>query len=382
MGKSLSSRRGRATIVSGGKLSSARNLRYILVPILICLASLSVHFSRQIDTSTKPTTTSNNDVLSDAPNNVLQSLDSDATVEKDESKSSSAVSSQFVLNQQYLKHLQSLEQFPKQLHVLFPHKDYYKQHPELNFVKNGILRFIKLNPQWNVTVYDDTDMDNIITMAANDGIISQEEMIELVGNTDTQQPPAHPVERADLARMLIIWYYGGLYVDADSLTNARDFNKVFHPTIKMCLPIYLNINFAQSIVCSSPKNQLYMDMIKGMSLHRMKSNHGKPIERKGGWASTNSLFSMGPPMYNNMVFQRVFNKKISGHGDIPGIQEAMGVLKKEASDLIATGQYINQCKSFLSEDYEGCKGWNRDELYTQYNMGSWSSAVKKRWNTG
>ena len=281
MSKSINTRRGRATS-GGGRFNSASCLRYILVPILlICLASLSVHFSRQIDTST---ITSNNDVLSDAPKiNVLINDDTDKiiqTTKRNQPTDSDTSSSQFVLNQQYLKHLQSLDQFPKKLHVLFPHKEYYKQHPELNFVKNGILRFIELNPKWNVTVYDDKDMDDIIKMASTDGIISKEEMFELVGNTDTQQPPAHPVERADLARMLIIWYYGGLYVDADSLTNARDFDKVFHPTIKMCLPIYLNINFAQSIVCSSPRNQLYMDMIKGMSAHRMKSNHGRPIERK------------------------------------------------------------------------------------------------------
>jgi hypothetical protein len=51
-------------------------------------------------------------------------------------------------------------------------------HPPLDFVKNGILRFMELNPTWNVTVYDNADMDGIIIirMVADDGVISMDEM--------------------------------------------------------------------------------------------------------------------------------------------------------------------------------------------------------------
>ena len=94
-----------------------------------------------------------------------------------------------LLNQEYLQHLRSLGPFPKKLHILFPHKDYYKQHSDMDFVKHGILRFMYMNPSWNVTIYDNDMMDDIIRQAASDGIISLEEMVELVGN-DTQ-PAAH-----------------------------------------------------------------------------------------------------------------------------------------------------------------------------------------------
>ena len=94
----------------------------------------------------------------------------------------------FVVDREYLQHLRSLDPFPMKLHIVFPQKDYYKRR-EVNFVKNGILRFMELNPTWNVTVYDDLDMDGIIEMAADDGIISMDEMNTLLG-TDTQ-PAAH-----------------------------------------------------------------------------------------------------------------------------------------------------------------------------------------------
>eukprot|EP00579_Thalassiosira_antarctica_P008212 CAMPEP_0201878358 /NCGR_PEP_ID=MMETSP0902-20130614/9532_1 /ASSEMBLY_ACC=CAM_ASM_000551 /TAXON_ID=420261 /ORGANISM="Thalassiosira antarctica, Strain CCMP982" /LENGTH=448 /DNA_ID=CAMNT_0048405985 /DNA_START=98 /DNA_END=1444 /DNA_ORIENTATION=+ len=284
---------------------------------------------------------------------------------------------ELVLRKKYLEHLRGLQPFPKKLHILFPHKDYYKRDPPLPFVKHTILRFMELNPSWNVTVYDDADMDLIIKKAADDGIISVEEKHVLVGN-DTA-PAAHPVERADLARMLIIWYYGGMYVDADALQNPKDFDKVFQPSIKMCLPIYINVNFAQSIVCSSPNNRLHMEIIKQMSKHRMKSNRGRPIERRGGWATSNALFSMGPPLFNRMVFQIVFGKSHRGIGNIPGIEEDMRVLQREANDVIATGQFIDECNSFIADPYEGCRPRDRAELYGSYNMSSWGMAVKRRW---
>mmetsp|Transcript_4834 Transcript_4834/g.8695 ORF Transcript_4834/g.8695 Transcript_4834/m.8695 type:complete len:194 (+) Transcript_4834:160-741(+) len=189
--------------------------------------------------------------------------------------------------------------------------------------------------------------------------------------------------------MLIMWYYGGLYVDADALQNPKDFTQTFSSsptsspsTVKLCLPIYLRVNFAQSILCSSPHNELHYEIIKSMSHHRMKSNrngNGQPLKRIGGWAHSNELFSMGPPLYNRLVFRIVFGISHTGTGDIEGIEEYMKVLQSEASDLIVTGQYLDSCHSFLAEPYEGCEERDRSELYGLYNMSSWGKAVRRRW---
>ncbi|KAL9187708.1 hypothetical protein ACHAXT_006086 [Thalassiosira profunda] len=285
------------------------------------------------------------------------------------------------VRQRFLAHLAKLKPFPRKLHVLFPDADYYKKEPGVSipFVKHSMLRFIDMNPMWEVIVHDDDDMDGIIKRAANDEIISWEERNLLVGNETT--PAAHPVERADIARMLYMWYFGGLYVDADALVNPKGFDNVFGSTVKMCLPIYLETNFAQSISCSSPKNQLYMHVIKSMSQYRMASNDGRPIERRGGWAKREHLFSMGPPMWNRIVFQRVFGEdpKIKRNGEIEGMEARMNLLQEVAGDLIATGQYKDGCHSFIAEHYEGCEELNRHQLYQAYNMTGWGNAVKERW---
>ncbi|KAL7528599.1 hypothetical protein ACHAXR_002525 [Thalassiosira sp. AJA248-18] len=110
------------------------------------------------------------------------------------------------LTQIFLEYLRGLGPFPKKLHILFPHKDYYKN--EVPFVKHTIVRFMELNPSWNVSIYDDAGMDFLIERAADDEIISVEEKNILLGSDGN--PPAHPVERTDLARMLIMWYHGGV----------------------------------------------------------------------------------------------------------------------------------------------------------------------------
>jgi len=43
-------------------------------------------------------------------------------------------------------------------------------------------RFVETNPDWNVTVWDDGDMDGIIRRGAQEGIISREEYELLVSN--------------------------------------------------------------------------------------------------------------------------------------------------------------------------------------------------------
>jgi len=287
----------------------------------------------------------------------------------------------FTVQESYINYIQTLGPLPKHLHLIFPDKNFYTTHSDIPFVQHSILRFIGMNPSWKVTVHDDADMDAVIRHAAKEGIIAQEECNILVG--DGTSGAAHPVERSDLARMLIMYFHGGMYVDMDTMVNARNFDEIFHSTIRMCLPIFMESNFAQSTLCASPKNKLYLKIINAMSKHRMTSNKGQPLERRGGWSRKEELFSMGPPIYNRLVFKLVFG--LSVNGNLPGkelgvpIEDAMNAIKDQAGHVIATGKFVSQCDSFIAAPFEGCEARDRRELYSRYQMGGWGEEVKLRW---
>lgn len=201
--------------------------------------------------------------------------------------------------------------------------------------------------------------------------------------------------------MLIIYLHGGMYVDVDAIVNPRNFDEVFTPTVKMCLPSFLSTNFAQSLLCSSPGNFLYLKTIREMSAIRMGTpkSEGKdkdkdgaeyrpPLERREGWASRQGLFSMGPPTYNRVVFRLFFGMSISGGS--PGLDlaregnwtfdDVLFEIDHQAGDLVATGNFVDKCDSFVSRPFEGCKKhWSRHTLYGLYGIGGWGDAVDEVW---
>ena len=204
--------------------------------------------------------------------------------------------------------------------------------------------------------------------------------------------------KTDLARMLIIYIHGGMYVDVDAIVNPRNFDEVFTPTVKMCLPSFLSTNFAQSLLCSSPGNFLYLRTIREMSSIRMGSSKGDgsdeggveyrpPLERREGWASRTGLFSMGPPTYNRVVFRLLFGMSISGGSpDLDLAREGnwtfddvLDAVDRQAGDLVATGNFVDKCDSFVSRPFEGCKLWSRHTLYRLYGLGGWGNAVDEVW---
>lgn len=154
------------------------------------------------------------------------------------------------LNEKFLDYLHSLEPIPKLVHIFFPDKDYWRKKPPIPFVENSILMLMKLNPNWKVTVYDDEMIDNIIRNAADAGLIPTEESNVLIGSENNGLGhKAHIVERSDLARMILMYTQGGLYLDADRLVSKR-IDDVIQPSTRLCLPTYDDVNFCQDLMVS------------------------------------------------------------------------------------------------------------------------------------
>ena len=141
---------------------------------------------------------------------------------------------------------------------------------------------MKLNPDWNVTVYDDEMIDStVIKSAANAQLIMQEEVTTLVGIKDSNgeyiQRPAHIVERSDIARLLLMYTEGGFYIDADRLVNKRLQDVINITNTRLCLPTFNDVNFCQDLQCSGPNNSMFLSMIEEASSTRLQ------MERRQGW---------------------------------------------------------------------------------------------------
>lgn len=143
------------------------------------------------------------------------------------------------------------------------------------------MSLLKLNPDWNVTVYDDEMIDTLIESAAHAQLIMHEEATTLVGTKDSNeeyiQRPAHIVERSDIARLLLMYTEGGFYIDADRLVNKRLYDVISINNTRLCLPTFNDVFFCQDLQCTSPNNNMFLSMIQEASSMRLQ------MERRQGW---------------------------------------------------------------------------------------------------
>eukprot|EP00584_Thalassiosira_punctigera_P002088 CAMPEP_0172530568 /NCGR_PEP_ID=MMETSP1067-20121228/4264_1 /TAXON_ID=265564 ORGANISM="Thalassiosira punctigera, Strain Tpunct2005C2" /NCGR_SAMPLE_ID=MMETSP1067 /ASSEMBLY_ACC=CAM_ASM_000444 /LENGTH=447 /DNA_ID=CAMNT_0013314805 /DNA_START=137 /DNA_END=1480 /DNA_ORIENTATION=+ len=280
------------------------------------------------------------------------------------------------LSKKFLEYLQSLEPIPKKVHIFFPDKNYWHQ-DSIPFVKYSILSLKKLNPDWNVTVYDDKMVDDVIRKAGDSDIISREECDMLVGKKDDEgnviKGAAHIVERSDIARLLLMYIEGGFYIDADRLISKR-MEDVINPSTRMCLPTFNDVNFCQDLMCTSRGNDLFLSMVHEASKIRI------PAERRDGWIKGGRLFDMGPVLYTTQILIRAFG----------GSEDTYHKCEKDdfavAREMITTGsngvivtKKETACDDGLLVDDTLPECHDRKPLYDKYGMKRWGPEVNARW---
>ena len=142
--------------------------------------------------------------------------DADEEVQRDASPERQQQSpTEISLTIKYLEYLQSLDPIPKKVHIFFPDKNYWRMEDPIPFVEHSILSLMKLNPDYNVTIYDDEMVDNVIRKAVHSNLIHIEECNLLVGVKEDEgkviHQAAHIVERSDIARLILMYTEGGFY---------------------------------------------------------------------------------------------------------------------------------------------------------------------------
>jgi Glycosyltransferase sugar-binding region containing DXD motif len=292
----------------------------------------------------------------------------------------------------YLEHLSTLPDIPKIVHVTFTNAS---QLPELidefpllqNNVVGQVLRQ-EYNHDWSLRLYERDDLLRLFNDAARDGLIPVDEL-PLLQN-------AHIVELTDIARILLMYTVGGIYIDLDRIVNIP-LDEIISPTNSTRLMLVTNKDqhFMQDVMISSPGNNLYKLVLERMShrrLHGHADGSGQPLQRIGGWLSRESLYSLGGPIYMNTLEEVLFGRRSRSddgeeeedeasqqrHNKLLDIPASRDKIKESSHGLIKVGRY-DFCDGDLTRDFDGCREIRRNNLYRHFNITGWVADSTKRW---
>lgn len=306
------------------------------------------------------------------------------------SSSSSSPSSSLpdTVNPSYLQHLASLDNIPKVVHITFTNAtklpglvdDFpFLQHSIVGEVLNKTY-----NDQWTLRLWERHDMMELFNDAQRAGLMPPEE-IELIQN-------AHIVELTDIARVVMMYMIGGIYIDLDRPVN-RPLDEIIHSSssdsgnddsshsTKMVLVTNKDHHFMQDIMISSPGNVLYREVLERMTQKRLYGgpNNG-PMQRKGGYLSHRDLFQLGGPLYVQTVADVLFGLNDDTAGiDQRDIPAARSLIEESSNGLIWTGRH-DFCKGALVQPFDGCEDLRRGDLYNHFNITNWARDAMARWD--
>jgi hypothetical protein len=254
-------------------------------------------------------------------------------------------------------HLKSLSKFPKVVHIIWPDKNILNSSFEM--LEHGAKKLKRLNPDWEFLVHDYDDVHNTI---------QQFHHPDIPQSTIKDLENAHIVEKTDAFRLILIYETGGLYVDIDRVMNVA-LSEVIGENTKLVIPTYYNINFAQDLFGSSPKNDLILNVLKRQSKLR------EQYPRRNGWIRSSDHMALVVTFSESMA-KDLFGKNIDI--DSPIWDEARHVLNVNSNGMVVTKKDV-WCDGLLIKDYDGCKRVSRGSLYKAYNVTPWVNQVDAVW---
>jgi len=119
---------------------------------------------------------------------------------------------------------------------------------------NGVGNLPRLNPDWNIEVSDDDDVERYL----RDNL--GRESYKAISSKKM-------VEKTDLWRLLKIFNEGGLYMDIDRYCNIS-LSDILEPLTKCVLPTFQDIDFSQDFLLSVSGNPIYGEAINSNLMGR------------------------------------------------------------------------------------------------------------------
>lgn len=187
---------------------------------------------------------------------------------------------------------------PKTVHATWKSKDILTSNSDM--ARFGIQRVAELNPNWNVVIYDDNEVDHYLKTVMSPDDYS---LIENV----------HIVEKSDLWRLYKLYLEGGVYIDIDRACNIP-FDSLITDDIKWVLPTCRDFDFSHDFMMTEPWNPVFANTIH-LYLQRRREGH-------------TSVYFLGPQTYMHSITSSLFGQMINTDPGIEVIEEIRQELEK------------------------------------------------------
>jgi len=176
---------------------------------------------------------------------------------------------------------------PKKIHLSWKTKDLLASESPL--ITEGVKKLIELNPNWEVTIYDDTEVDAYLQKHLEPTLYA------LIANK-------HIVQKTDLWRLIKLFEEGGLYMDIDRFVDTP-LDDLIDEGTKWVVPTCRDYDFSHDFMMTAPQNPVYSTAIH-LYIQRLQEGH-------------NNIYFLGPQTYMHAITLVVMGKMINTD---PGVE--------------------------------------------------------------
>lgn len=231
---------------------------------------------------------------------------------------------------------------PKVIHIAWKDKKVIESESPL--ILNGLRNLIKLNPDWEVKVYDDNDIDHYLKECLS---TSDYDLIK----------DKHIVEKSDLWRLFKLYLEGGMYVDIDRFCNVR-LSDVLNDNALCVLPTCLDNDFSQDIMISCPGNRIYETAIQ-LVLQRRREGH-------------TSTYFLGPQTFMHSVTYVLCGEIIDSYTNVETFTRIRNVI--ESMPYIQTYREYPPHDTFIYRNGDTNFDWEnmKKDFYNSNNIMHWT----------
>lgn len=197
---------------------------------------------------------------------------------------------------------------PKKIHISWKTKDLLDSSSTL--VTQGVRRLKELNPAWDMTIYDDAEVDEYLKTKL------EPEVYALIADK-------HVVQKTDLWRLIKLFEEGGLYIDIDRFIDTP-LDDLIDEGTRWVLPTCRDHDFSHDFMMTAPYNPAFLCAIE-LYVKRLKEGY-------------TNIYFLGPQTYMHAVTLTLLGQMVNTNpdknmfGEIRDMLESAGFIKTYRED--------------------------------------------------